>query len=331
MVRSLSKRVQVDHHRDGLSLTELVVVLAAIGMLIGLLLPAVMSARESARNVSCQNNLHQIGLAMSNYSTVHRAFPPSLIYSYRADRPFPSDLIAAHARLLPYLEEQSLYNTVEFGVIYQTNPARNKDGPNAFRCPSDSYAKGPSASYVMCSGENLLMVIDWMPSIFKVTFGAFEFGREVRLEAFGDGITNTVTFGECLVGTRQTRNGSWGRDVAMVELGDILPNHRNRMASLCSQLNRGNSGRWITDYGAEWIYFNGLDYNHVLPPNSGIQDCGSPSLPYTGLRAARSLHQAKCNFVFADGRVAAITNDVDIEVYRAISTRNGHESNHIID
>ena len=63
--------------RLGFTLVELLVVIAIIGTLVGLLLPAVQSARESARRSSCLNNLRQFGLAMFNYESARRSFPPA--------------------------------------------------------------------------------------------------------------------------------------------------------------------------------------------------------------------------------------------------------------
>src|SRR5262245_46600425 len=85
--------------RSAFTLVELLVVIAIIGVLVALLLPAVQSARESARRAQCINNIKQIGLGVANYEATHRAMPPGNYHSV-----FGSWLVW----LLPYVEQQAL-------------------------------------------------------------------------------------------------------------------------------------------------------------------------------------------------------------------------------
>ncbi len=93
--------------RDGFTLIELLVVIAIIGILVGLLLPAVQSAREAARRMSCSNNFRQIGLAIHNYVSTYKMLPPA----GRRDADF-----SVQARILPFLEQSGLYDEIHFDV-----------------------------------------------------------------------------------------------------------------------------------------------------------------------------------------------------------------------
>ncbi len=103
------------------TLVELLVVIAIIGILVALLLPAVQAAREAARRTQCLSGLKQLGVAAQNYQSTYRAFPvgmlmkPGLTYTEST----------FFVRLLPYLEEQSLYDRWDFKTP-QTTPAQRK-------------------------------------------------------------------------------------------------------------------------------------------------------------------------------------------------------------
>jgi len=113
--------------RRGFTLIELLVVIAIIAVLIALLLPAVQSAREAARRAQCTNNLKQLGLAVHNYISANDVVPPSgsrTDYSTQwgfAPNPVLSTYVRQNAwsmksRLLPYFEQQTLYNACNFDL-----------------------------------------------------------------------------------------------------------------------------------------------------------------------------------------------------------------------
>src|SRR5688500_9941742 len=96
--------------RPAFTLVELLVVVAIIGILVALLLPAVQSAREAARRMQCRNNLKQIGLACHNYMSAQQVFPPVSLYPQGVTfEPW-----SAHARLLPYIEQASLAGLIDW-------------------------------------------------------------------------------------------------------------------------------------------------------------------------------------------------------------------------
>jgi len=102
--------------RRGFTLIELLVVIAIIAVLIGLLLPAVQSAREAARRAQCVNNMKQIGLALHNYLSTNDSVPPLAIIYSPVGTTNTAQAFSPLARMLPFLEQNSIYNAINFNV-----------------------------------------------------------------------------------------------------------------------------------------------------------------------------------------------------------------------
>lgn len=137
--------------RFGFTLVELLVVISIIGILVGLLLPAVQAAREAARRMQCSNNTRQMSLAMMNYEAAFKKFP----MGGGVDNDF-----SVQARLLPYLEQSNIHNLIDYGTVAWQGPF-NAKVPNpqftavfampiaTFLCPSDP---APSVQQVIVNG-----------------------------------------------------------------------------------------------------------------------------------------------------------------------------------
>jgi prepilin-type N-terminal cleavage/methylation domain-containing protein/prepilin-type processing-associated H-X9-DG protein len=118
-------------HRLGFTLVELLVVIAIIGILVALLLPAVQAAREAARKSQCVNNLKQHGLALLNYESTKKVFPAgrhgcAAVNNYTGctSDPLKEDGASFFVELLPFVEEQALFDKVHFdrGGVFNDNP-----------------------------------------------------------------------------------------------------------------------------------------------------------------------------------------------------------------
>jgi prepilin-type N-terminal cleavage/methylation domain-containing protein/prepilin-type processing-associated H-X9-DG protein len=233
--------------RRAFTLIELLVVIAIIAVLIALLLPAVQAAREAARRAQCVNNLKQIGLAMHNYmSSNDTAVPPLFGDNYQntglntAGPTGDAQNWGPHARLMPYLEQNAVYNSMNFtiGARWGGGTAGNGDPAAAglfgyingtvnctqvasMLCPSDPFPgrAGNSTIQMGTSANNPFTATcsypanmglhrgynNWRlngPSYVPTAWdGNLNFGNTVNMATFTDGTSNTVIFSEWIKGT----------------------------------------------------------------------------------------------------------------------------------
>src|SRR5689334_11725419 len=157
--------IRSSRHRRGFTLIELLVVIAIIAVLIALLLPAVQAAREAARRSQCVNNLKQMGLAVHNYTSSLDSLPPSgsshstnglTGYNQPIANPY-----AMKVRILPYMEQQAVYNSINFAVDPEWGNCNGWECANitakamrisSFLCPSD-LRKGNRNDRVPLTGD----------------------------------------------------------------------------------------------------------------------------------------------------------------------------------
>ncbi len=143
------------------------------GVLVGLLLPAVQSAREAARRAQCTNNLKQIGLAMHNYVSANNTFPPPAITD-KDGKP----LLSWRVAILPYIEQQTLYDRFKLDEPWDSphNKALIKEMPTTYLCPSRTNAEAGTTTYRVFVGKGAL----------------FEEGEGLGIQNVTDGTSNTI-------------------------------------------------------------------------------------------------------------------------------------------
>lgn len=126
--------------RKAFTLVELLVVIAIIGILVALLLPAVQAAREAARRSQCANNLKQIALATLNYESTYKQLPIGAKIPVPGEpRNSPANqgaLMSWHARILPFMEQQQIYDLIDWTKSYEDNKTVGLTPIDGFFCPT---------------------------------------------------------------------------------------------------------------------------------------------------------------------------------------------------
>jgi len=218
--------------RSAFSLIEVLVVTSIIALLIGLLLPAVQSAREAARRAQCANNLKQLGLALHAYHDTFGSLPPGRIKSYdpRYAGPKPpctSSIVDKSLEVfaLGFLEQTNLYNAInqDLAIIGAENSTVHSIAFSAFACPSDPMSGWPRdlnpgaltqygvpdparmvfTSYAGSIGS-LPVLAQPLPgnncivpsSLISQCNGVFNDLSPIRLASVSDGLSNTIFMAE---------------------------------------------------------------------------------------------------------------------------------------
>jgi prepilin-type N-terminal cleavage/methylation domain-containing protein len=379
MTTSVSPRtllgIQAAACRSGFTLVELLVVIAIIATLIGLLLPAVQGARESARRVQCQNNLKQIGLAIYGFESVHKRFPsprtaPDWQVGTTVQRSYTSyqgvaqahktGFYSVHIWLLPHMEQAQITDQIKFNQAQMklmngsnNNFAAYSQVIPTFLCPSDgnrgrlatenSYRAnvGGSTPYggAQSTSRQDLHTASSSDGFPVTGNGAFQPFKRLKATDITDGLSKTAFFAE------RTMGSGLNSATTMPTKSDFItmpgrtnsPVPRNTMMRQCesasptiTNLNFTGAGRWpVGDNWSNGWPFSGYDatqYNHVAPPNWQGWDCGnwsaiSDTPGEHAIVSARSQHPGVVNVLFGDAGVVAISEIVDLAVWRAIGTR----------
>ena len=329
----------VSTRRGGYTLIDLIVVMAILGLLMALLLPAVEQSREAARRLQCLNQQRQLGLAIAGFSSAHSRLPNLGVIpevSSPSGIRFSSD-ISIHTLLLPYLDQAAVFQQVQYifgdltfgaqGVASSLHPELLRKRIPIFECPSDSVPAG-GCSYVLSGGTSPglhtnteLVAPDAALSGYVSTLLNHE-------AAVLDGLSQTVILSERLIGDRNTGRYTAAQDHAY--LGTFDGFSAASAAQSCLQVpdppvsHFSHVGTcWLASgYGYTW-------YNHILTPNSRTPDCSDHHAlgqGAAGCHTARSWHFGGVNALSGDGAARFINENIDTRAWRALGTTQGGEA-----
>jgi prepilin-type N-terminal cleavage/methylation domain-containing protein/prepilin-type processing-associated H-X9-DG protein len=324
----------------GFTLIELLVVISIIGVLVGLLLPAVQSAREAARRIQCTNNLKQIVLATHSYMDVWSTLPRggflqqisagSGLYD-SGGGPYLSG--GVFLGLLPYMEQRPLHDAMNYSVniFTEINATISATGLATLWCPSDYGTSDPQTlpdgdfwdpgqftmNYTSYAGNFGTWHMGWSPQYNDKLTGLFNADGAVRVASVTDGLSNTIAFGE----------HAW---------------------TINSPLARIDAHWWPSGYLNDSLFIT------LYPMNPQKTAANLSDSENAFVLTASSQHPSGGNFAFLDGSVRFLKETIDswsinsgtglpsgisfdsnglvhvaprtrFGVYQALSTRNGDE------
>ncbi len=294
----------------GFTLVELLVVIAIIGVLVALLLPAVQQAREAARRMQCSNNLKQLGLALHNYHDTFESFPVGT---------YGCCYGTWQVALLPQMEQGNLYDNynhnlkfIDFRYGHAENIDVTSQRIDTLTCPSDT----PNAP--LGSAPNKLTSHNYAANygntgysqqaeLNEVQFRGAPFSyysdgaddKVYKMSSIIDGTSNTMVFGEVLQGLGTDLRGfTWWGDAsgftAYLPPNSTEPD-RIYSASYCQNEPEINLPCDITTTSAPTMF------------------------------ASRSRHPGGVQVCLADGSARFISQNIQLELWRGLSTTRGKE------
>jgi prepilin-type N-terminal cleavage/methylation domain-containing protein/prepilin-type processing-associated H-X9-DG protein len=346
MTRSCITRTRRGAKRAAFTLIELLVVITIIGILVGLLLPAIQAARESARRLRCTNQLKQLSLGCRNFESAQKRFPYGRKYDIW-------DSFTWTELILPHIEEKVVYNEYSWlpkrGYDPKASPPiPNPNGPIGddkrmraarqtvlpiFCCPSDSNAPAKNEwdttqfgfyrqSYRACSGSGDMYgkATDktngpWGRGVFGVIPGQnFDLRPPgVRMSEITDGASKTILLSEGLTATVLP---GWGGPIGETIYGNMggglfsasLTPNSTAADQVIGPCPRDQGD---TVYNAPCVKLQDDQWN--TPSAAGAQ------------AAARSKHSGGVNVAMADGSVRFVAEEIDISLWRGMATKSGGE------
>jgi len=318
------------------TLVELLVVITIIGILVALLLPAVQAARDAARRSQCSNNLHQIGVALQAYESLHRAFPAAEATIMPAQCLIPTQYGQCRGRpmfvvLLPFFGLGNVEKNYEpsLGYGYGSPSWSGSDKATQMyslrlsfcQCPSDvTYKYVNLRSYFGVTGGKTPTAEDqWRGDVYHDGFSAINLWRKPR--DIHDGLSTTFMIGESV------HFSNWGNAWTDQRTNDGFCTTAGAPYAWCS--TGECSGKDCHTASEQWYRYSigAHSRSTKYPINSRLTIPGCDmngtwednDIPFS------SYHSGGTHFVFCDGHASFVGDAIDMRVYRNLSTINGGE------
>jgi prepilin-type N-terminal cleavage/methylation domain-containing protein/prepilin-type processing-associated H-X9-DG protein len=328
----MTMHVRTYSSRTGFTLVELLVVIAIIGVLVALLLPAVQSARESARRTQCTNNMKQLGLSLHNFHDTNLYFPPARDQLPTSPAPGSAWVASWHPRILPYIDQQGLYQQYRFdrdwqdaatndavggpikqnvpGFICPSAPAKNIRPVNTNRANTDYVAttereypnpflNAMQASAVATGDPNYIGVLGHNIFVAGGNPPTINKNGQRRMASITDGTSNTFLLAECA-----GRNTYWWMGKR--------------------QVTTISAGPWAKPDSR--IQIGGCNPTDPTYPVNTSNVAGAKAVNCINSKEIYAFHPSGANVAMADGSVKMVSANLDINVAVALLTRDRGET-----
>ena len=297
------------NRRTAFTLIEVLVVIAIIGILVAMMLPAIQAAREIARRAQCSHRLSQLIIATHNYESSHRVFPPGVVHD---KGPIVNTPIGYHhswiVQLMPYIGEQNAFRAVDFsvGVYDPANAAVRDHAITIIECPSNDFLSAPASGYAA-------VYHDAEAPIDVDNNGTFFLNSVISMDDVSDGLAYTLFFGD-----KRIRGDKPGSDLGW------MSGTRATLRNTGIALNLTDARPVSKPQSSEdelYGILNEIEGEGESDETSGAAAAAANKIPKPVIGGFGSFHPSTVQFALGDGSVRGILESIDARTLKLLGNR----------